>query len=88
MVAQTSDGKRFTLTVAMNITETKDGVDTLFSDSTVNYRDLPMDGVLLIEGMMIDVLQNLNDLGVVAAEVKGEKLPMVKTVKERKNKNR
>ena len=71
-------GKRFNLGIALDIKEVKDGQETDFMESTLNYSDLPMEGILMIESMLIDFMKKLNKVGIVQAESKGEELSMLR----------
>ena len=72
-------GKRFNLGISLDIKEVKDGgKETDFMESTLNYSDLPMEGMLMIEGMLIELMQKLNEIGIVQADAKGEELSMLR----------
>lgn len=59
--------KRFEVTLALTVKEVKeDGVKPFF-DNTLNYHDLPYDAVVGLEAMLVDVLNQLSDAGVVKA---------------------
>ena len=71
-------GKRFNLSLALTVNEVKDGVEEKFMDSSLSYFDLPMEGMLTIERMLIEMMEKLNDIGIIQAEAKGEDLSMLK----------
>ena len=69
--------KRFNLNLALTVNDVKDGVEEKFMDSSLNYFDLPMEGMLTIEKMLIEMMEKLNDIGIIQAESKGENLSML-----------
>ena len=71
-------GKRFNLSLALTVKDVKEGAEEEFMESTLNYFDIPMEGMLMIEGMLIEMMQKLNKVGIVQAESKGENLSMLK----------
>lgn len=71
-------GKRFNLGISLDIKEVKNGEETDFMESSVMYSDLPMEGMLLIESMLIDMMGKLNEIGIVQADAKGEDLSMLR----------
>ena len=60
--------KRFEVSLALNIKECKgDEGMTPFFDNTLTYHDMTYDGVVALESMLMDVLTQLNEAGVLKA---------------------
>lgn len=74
--------KRFDVNFSLTITEDQeDGSSKPFFDNTLVYHDLPYDGMVAVEGVLIEALGKLNELGFLEAEQKGcnpERLGMVR----------
>ena len=62
---------RFEATISLVVTETKDGAKVPFCDCTMNYHDLPYDGLCLVEHTLVEALGKLNDAGVNVAMAAG-----------------
>ena len=62
-----ADEKRFEVSLALEI-KVKDEEGTVpFFENTLNYHDMPYDGVVALESMLMDVLNQLNEAGVLKA---------------------
>ena len=59
--------KRFEVSLTLNIKESKDEGFTPFFDNTLTYHDMTYDGVVALEGMLMDVLAQLNEAGILKA---------------------
>jgi hypothetical protein len=59
--------KRFEVSLALNIQEVKDEGATPFFDNTLTYHDMTYDGVVALESMLMGVLTQLNEAGVLKA---------------------
>lgn len=71
--------KRFDVTLCLSIKEVKEDGPVPFFDNTLNYHELTYDGVVAMESMLLDVLNQLGDAGVMKAMELGlgEKLAMM-----------
>lgn len=74
--------KRFDVNFSLNVTEDKeDGSSAPFFDSSINYHDLPYDGVVAVETILVDALTKLNDMGYVQAERHGADMHQLQALK-------
>ena len=63
--------KRFEVRISLDIQEVTPNGLKPFSDSALNYHDLPYDGVLAVEQVLQDAQQKLINAGYAQAEAKG-----------------
>lgn len=78
--------KRFNVSLQFVIKEIKEGEETPFFDSgALTWFDVPYPGMVMIESVVGDALDNLNDFGVDTSEVIGDPA-MTELVKKFKEK--
>lgn len=74
--------KRFDVTLNLTVTQDQeDGSSTPFFDNTLTYHDLPYEGMIAVEAVLVEALGKLNEFGFLEAEQKGaspERLGMVR----------
>lgn len=59
--------KRFEVSLALSIKEIKEEGPVPFFDNTLQYHELPYDAVVAMESMLVDMLNQLSDFGIVKA---------------------
>ena len=65
--------KRFNVSLQFTIKEVKDGEETPFFDSgALTWFDVPYHGMVMIESVVSNALDNLNDFGLDTSEVIGD----------------
>ena len=65
------DGKKFEVTIALTVTESKGGEQVPFFDSALNYHDMGPDGVVVVENVMAEAIAKLGEVGIEAVYAMG-----------------
>lgn len=63
-------GKRFNVKIVLDVNDITDGKSKDYFRQTVEYADMPIEGVLMIEELMVENAKTLTEMGkAVAADV-------------------
>ena len=62
---------KFEVSIPFVVSKTVDGEQKAFFDCTLNYHELPYEGVVAIEVAMIELLQKLSQYGIDSAVAMG-----------------
>ena len=63
--------KRFEVSIQFTVKEVKGGQPTAHHDFTLNYSDLPYDGLVATQQVMLEAANKLGDLGIGKAAAMG-----------------
>ena len=56
--------KRYEVSIALTAREIKDGTPVPFFDNTLSYHDLPYEGLVACEQVLLEALQKLGEAGI------------------------
>ena len=60
----TTPSKRYEVTISLVAREVKDGTPVPFFDNALSYHDLPYEGLVACEQVLLDALQKLGEAGI------------------------
>jgi hypothetical protein len=60
----TTLNKRYEVTISLTAREIKDGTPVPFFDNALSYHDLPYEGLVACEQVLLDALQKLGEAGI------------------------
>lgn len=66
-----SNNRKFEVSIPFSVKEMVDGEEKLFFDCTLDYHNLGYDGIVAIQGAMIQLLETLHDYGMSKVEAMG-----------------